>query len=244
MNKKPEQLFLAFTMTALLLAGCNATTPARTVAPTNGKPPTELLTADALLLQAFSHDFNHDNVPDWVLVEQQRSRNNWNIRNLRIHLSQPSGKYQQVVKSPLDEIWPEHRRPDFSVQLVDNDSLLVTRGSEKMSDMPNPTKGSEISLRSTHLFHFVKGEFVLQRYTYGTTFISPQGEASHTSYIYDLLKRSYTGSQSARCDFTPDQPCREGFSWEKVMKGLPHLSVANLPQDDRETMVELNKYVP
>lgn len=214
------------------------------VKPADSKPPAELLTTGASLLQAFSHDFNHDNVPDWVLVEQQRSRNNWNIRNLRVHLSQAGGKYQQVVKSPLDEIWPEHRRPDFSVQLVGNGSLLVTRGPEKMSDLPNPAKGSEVSLRSSHLFRFVKGEFVLQRYTYGTTFISRQGEAFHDSTIFDLSKRIYKGSRSARCDFTPDQPCREGFSWETAMTGIPHLTVGNLPRDDRETLVELNKYVP
>ncbi|MFZ1389750.1 MAG: hypothetical protein WBP46_18515 [Thiolinea sp.] len=215
--------------------------PSKPAVTSSTKLPEDLMPTGMTLLNAFSHDFNADGVLDWVVVAKQDAGNGWFIRHPFVHLSQTNGEYKQLVNSPFESAWPEKRRAGFTVKLVGND-LLIISGPEKQSELP-PTNGpNEISIRQSYLFHFTQGDFVLQQYTHGSTFVY-RGKASHDSRIYDIPKRIYRGSTTSdtRCDFSPNQECNARFGWNKTVANYPTLHLSTFKRFDSEAIRELSK---
>lgn len=136
---------------------------------------------------------------------------------------------------------PEKRRQGLTVKLQGN-NLLIISGPEKLSDLP-PTNGpNEISLRQSYLFQYTNHDFVLQQYTHGSSFVY-QGKVTHDSYIFDLPTRAYRGNRvgEQRCDFTPNQMCKDKFAWNKTVASYPTLSLSSFNRFDTETIRELSK---
>ncbi|HPY39614.1 MAG TPA: hypothetical protein PLM98_03765 [Thiolinea sp.] len=215
--------------------------PAKPAVTGSTKLPEDLMPTGMTLLNAFSHDFNADGVLDWVVVAKQDAGNGFYIRHPFVHLSQANGHYKQLVNSPFESAWTEKRHPGFTVKLVGND-LLIISGPEKQSELP-PTNGpNEISIRQSYLFHFTQGDFVLQQYTHGSTFVY-QGKATHDSRIYDIPKGIYRGSTTSdtRCDFAPNQECNAKFGWNKTVANYPTLHLSTFKRFDSEAIRELSK---
>lgn len=210
---------------------------------TSSHLPVDLLPTGMTLLSSFSHDFNQDGMLDWVVVAKQDVGNGYFIRHPFVHISQANGSYKQLVNSPFETAWPETRRAGFTVKRVNSNDLLIISGPATPAELPPSTGPNEISLRQSYLFHFKQNDFVLQQYTYGSSFIYEKA-ATHDSYIFDIPKRLYKGNSvsNARCDFTPDAPCTSKFSWHKTVKNYPSLSLSSFKRFDQETIRELRKY--
>lgn len=216
--------------------------PAPIVSQTNSsQSPAKLIPAGMSLLSSFKYDFNRDGMADWVIVAKQEVGNGFYIRPVFVYLSQPNGQYQQLVQSPFESAWPASRQPGLTVKLQGND-LLIISGPEKFSDLP-PTNGpNEISLRQSYLFQYTQNDFILQQYTHGSSFVY-QGKVTHDSYIFDLPTRAYRGNRvgKQRCDFTPNQVCKDQFAWNKTVASYPILSLSSFKRFDSETIRELSK---
>lgn len=259
-----KHCFASFTpsnyLSLCLLAGLTACTaapidststkPATTIkapTPSSSQPakpsqaPIDLIPAGMTLLSSFKHDFNRDGVEDWVAVAKQDVGNGFYIRYVFVYLSQTNGQYKQLVQSPFESAWQEKRRQGLTVKLQGND-LLIISGPEKFSDLP-PTNGlNEISLRQSYLFQYTNHDFVLQQYTHGSSFVY-QGKVTHDSYIFDLPTRAYRGNRvgEQRCDFTPNQMCKDKLAWNKTVASYPTLSLSSFKRFDTETIRELSK---
>ncbi len=204
------------------VAGCKVTTQvkvntANTIlagqkAQQGTPPPTLMPTAPWAVKNAFSYDFNRDGKPDWVVVANYNTHNEWLKHSLNIALSQPAGKLQPVVSSNFDPSEKGDVPWRMSAMLTDSGDLRITNNKY------TPMGGSDN--QNSYRFRFINGEFVLQEYSFG------YGSSTRGStFMFDLANHNYSKQDAGRCDYEPKPPC-EGTQDAKMVN-VPKLTLTN-----------------